>query len=229
MAQYKEDELYQVYQQTGNMKDRTKVLMALQPVLNKKHQQLSGSLPDAALKAEISKHAISGIETYDPSKGAKLSTHVFNHIAQASRLNYTYQNVVRMSEDKQQGKFKHYKKALDDLESELLRAPTDQELATRLNWTVKEVVDLKENLFQDIYESRQEVAGVASQFSDDTIKLNYIKENLKPDELKFFDSKTSGMSQADMTEQFGMDTNKLNYTQRKLKNKVQSLLEKYDG
>lgn len=223
-------EHYNRYKETGDMRDRTKTLMALQPVLFKKHQQLAGSLPDSALKTEISKHAINAIETYDPTKGAKLSTHVFNHIAQASRLNYTYQNAVRMSEDKQQGKFKHYKKALDDLNSELNREPTDAELATRLGWTKKEVDDMKSSLFSDIFESRQEVAEEKSQFSDDKTRMNYVMENLTPMEQKFFkDKAVRGLSQAEMTERHGMDVNKLNYTGRKLTDKIRGLLEKYDG
>lgn len=226
---YNEMEHFNRYKETGDLRDRTKTLMALTPVLFKKHQQLAGSLPDSALKAEIAKHAVNGIESYDPTKGAKLSTHVFNHIAQASRLNYTYQNVVRMSEDKQQGKFKHYKKALDDLNSELNREPTDFEVAKRLGWSEKEVKDMKAGLFSDIFESRQEVADERSQFSDDKIKFNYIMDNLTHDEKRFFRDKTSGMSQTDMAARHKMDINKLNYTGRKLTDKVRGLLERYDG
>lgn len=226
---YNEMEHFNRYKETGDLRDRTKTLMALTPVLFKKHQQLAGSLPDSALKAEIAKHAVNGIESYDPTKGAKLSTHVFNHIAQASRLNYTYQNVVRMSEDKQQGKFKHYKKALDDLNSELNREPTDFEVAKRLCWSEKEVKDMKAGLFSDIFESRQEVADERSQFSDDKIKFNYIMDNLTHDEKRFFRDKTSGMSQTDMAARHKMDINKLNYTGRKLTDKVRGLLERYDG
>lgn len=226
---YKEMEHYEAYKQSGNLRDRTKTLMALSPVLFKKHQQLAGTLPDSALKAEIAKHAVNAIESYDPTKGAKLSTHVFNHVAQASRMNYTYQNVVRMSEDKQQGKFKHYKKALDDLNSELNRDPTDLEIAKRLGWTEKEVRDMKSGLFSDIFESRQEVEDERSQFSDDKIKMNYIMDNLSHDETKFFHDKTRGMSQSDMSAKYNMDVNKLNYTGRKLTDKVKTLLEKYDG
>ena len=227
---YDEMEHYNNYKQTGSMRDRTKTLMALQPVLFKKYQQLAGKLPDSALKAEIARHAISGIETYDPTKGAKLSTHVFNHVAQASRMNYMYQNVVRMSEDKQQGKFKHYKKALDDLNSELSREPTDQEIADRLGWKLKDIVEMKSNLFADIFESRQEVEDERSKFSDDKIKMNYILDNLDPTEHEFFRDKTvKGLSQKEMSEKHNMDVNKLNYTGRKLTDKVRALLEKYDG
>lgn len=222
-------EHYDAYKQSGSLRDRTKILMALSPVLYKKHQQLAGTLPDSAIKAQIAKHAIAGIESYDPTKGAKLSTHVFNHIAQASRLNYTYQNVVRMSEDKQQGKYKYYKKALDDLNSELNREPTDFEVATRLGWAEKEVRDMKAGLFSDVFESRQEVADEQSKFSDDKTKINYIMENLTPEENKFFKDKTRGMNQTDLSEKYKMDVNKLNYTNRKLTDKVKSLLEKYDG
>ena len=229
MAQYNEMEHYNKYLETGSVNDRARTVMALKPVLFKKHQQLAGSLPDSALGAEIVKHAVNGIDSYDPTKGAKLSTHVFNHIAQASRLNYTYQNVVRMSEDKQQGKFKHYKKALDDLTSELNQDPTDQQIADRLEWKVKEVTDLKSGLFSDIFESRQEVAAESSQFSDDKTRMNYLMENLSPDETKFFKDKTSGMSQTDMALRHNVDVNKLNYTNRKLIGKVKELMEKYDG
>lgn len=227
---YDEMEHFNNYKETGNIRDRTKILMSLQPILYKKHQQLAGTLPDSALKMEIAKHAISGIDTYNPDKGAKLSTHVFNHIAQASRMNYSHQNVVRMSEDKQQGKYKFYKKALDDLSSELNRPPTDKELATRLVWKEKDVVKFKDSLFADIYESRQEVEDERSTFSDDRTKMNFVMEKLNPEEKKFFKDKTvHGLSQADMALKHGMSTNKLNYTRLKLTNKVRDLLEKYDG
>ena len=226
---YNEMDHYNRYKETGSIRDRTRTVMALKPVLFKKHQQLAGSLPDSALGAEITKHAINAIDNYDPTRGAKLSTHVFNHIAQASRLNYTYQNVVRMSEDKQQGKFKHYKKALDDLNSELSREPTDLELAERLNWTVKDVDNLKSGLFSDIFESRQEVANEASKFSDDKTLMNHIMSGLDATETKFFKDKTSGMSQTEMSTRHNMDVNKLNYTGRKLADKVRALKEAYDG
>lgn len=226
---FNEIDHYNNYLQTGSVKDRARTVIALRPILYKKHKQLAGSLPDAALAAEIAKHAVNAIDTYDPTKGAKLSTHVFNHIAQASRLNYTYQNVVRMSEDKQQGKFKHYKKALDDLSSELNHEPTEQQIADRLGWKLKEVTDLKSGLFSDIFESRQEVANEASKFSDDKTLMNHIMSNLNPQETKFFRDKTSGMSQAEMSARHGMDVNKLNYTGSKLTAKVRDLVEAYNG
>ena len=229
MKKYEDDALYDAYKKSGSIKDRTKLLKSLQGTLWTKHKQLSGSLPDSALKAEIAIHAIKGIDTYDPTKGAKLNTHVFNYIAQASRLNYTYQNVVRMSEDKQQGKYKFYSKAMDDLTSELNRDPTDKELATRLNWQEKEVANMKANLFKDSVESKLSYGLEASRFNDDNTKLQFIISKLDKDELKLFNDKTSGMSQVDLVKKHGMDTNKLNYTQRKLKDKVQMLMEKLDG
>lgn len=229
MKSVKDMELYNKYKESGSVKDRTKLLKALQGTLWTKHKMLAGSLPDSALKAEIAIHAIKGIDTYDPSKGTKLNTHVFNYIAQASRLNYTYQNTVRMSEDKQQGKFKFYDKAFKDLSSELNREPTNMELSTRLGWSEKEVVDMRDNLFQDSIESKLSYGLEASKFSDDKTKLEYIKSKLDPIELTLFNDKTSGMNQVDLVKKHGLDTNKLNYTQRKLKDKVQMLLEKYNA
>lgn len=225
------DEMYHFnkYKETGDIRDRTKVLMALHPILSKKHKQLAGSLPDSAIQAAIAKHAVGAIDTFDPSKGAKLSTHVFNQIAQASRMNYTYQNMVRMSEDKQQGKYKYYKKALDDLSSELNRDPTDQEMAQRLNWRVREVTDLKDGLFADMYESKQEVAQQHSEFSDDKTKLNYVMGNLNPQETALFKDKTSGMTQSEQMKRHNIDINKLNYRTRNLTNKVENLLKDYDN
>ncbi len=226
---YTEMDHYNDYVKSGDMRDRTKVLMALSPILAKKHKQLAGTLPDAAIKANIAKHAVSAIDSYDPTKGAKLSTHVFNHIAQASRLNYTYQNIVRMSEDKQQGKYKFYKKALDDLNAELNREPTEVELAQRLGWTNSEVKDLKASLFSDIFESRQEVEDERSNYSDDKIRMGYIMDNLSSEDKRFFNDKTSGMSQVDMSKKYGTDINRLNYKSRKLVDKIKSLQDNYDG
>ena len=134
-----------------------------------------------------------------------------------------------MSEDKQQGKFKHYKKALDDLNSELNREPTDQELSARLGWSIKEVDDLKSGLFSDIFESRQEVANEVGKFSDDKTLMNHIMSGLDDTEKKFFRDKTSGMNQTEMATRHKMDINKLNYTGRKLADKVRLLKDAYNG
>lgn len=229
MANYQEDEIYDQYLKSGSKKDRTRLVMALHPILQKKFKALAGSLPDSALKAEIAKHAASAIDSYDPSKGAKLSTHVFNHIAQASRLNYTYQNVVRMSEAKQQGQFKYYKKAYDDLSSELLKEPTPAELALRLGWKEKEVTDFQSNLYQDVHEGNLEYLGAASEYSDDATRMNHVRSSLTDEERSLLDSRFKGLSQEEMSSVHGMDVNKLNYSHRKLVNKVRGLLEEYDG
>lgn len=229
MPKYNEDELYKKYKESGSKKDRTKLVMELQPIMHKKFTSLAGSLPDSALKTEIAKHAVGAIENFDPTKGAKLSTHVFNHIAQASRLNYTYQNIVRMSEDKQQGKFKHYRKAYDDLNAELLREPTPAELAKRLEWNEKEVEDLQKNLYQDIYESNMEFLGAASEHSDEKTMMNHIRTSLNEEERALMDSRFERLSQEEMAKKHNMDINRLNYSHRKLVNKIRQLKEEYDG
>lgn len=222
----KDLELFHAWKKDGDKKALKNLVNNLKPIIQSETNKLSGSLPPSALKGEVVSWAIRAIKDYDPSKGTKLSTHVYNWTRKAKRLNYTYQNIANMGEDKQlqYGKYNH---AVTTLEDELGRDATNKEVADRMGWTEKEVDKYKGLIFQDHYESGNLYAPEHSRFQSDPLKLNYIKGKLEPDELKIFEGRANKVPAGDLAHSLGMNLNQYNYASGKLKDKVQALLGEY--
>lgn len=222
----KDLELFHAWKQNGDKKALKNLVNNLKPIIQSETTKLSGSLPASALKGEVVSWAIRAIKDYDPSKGTKLSTHVYNWTRKAKRLNYTYQNIANMGEDKQL-QYGKYNLAATTLEDELGREATSKELGHRLGWSEKEVDKYKGLIFQDHFESGDLYAAEHSRFNSDPLKLNYIKGKLTPDELKIFEGRAEKVSAGDIAKSLGMNINQYNYASGKLTAKVQSLLTEY--
>lgn len=186
-------------------------------------RQQQGSLPTSALMMEANHWANHAIETFDPNRGNKLSTHVHNWVQKISRVNTRYQNNMRMSE-KKQGMYKNWIQASTMLTDELNRDPTDQELAKKLGWTTKQVVDYKKGLSSDLFESGSVVADEASGFDWDHVKLNYVMDNLNDREKTFFEDRIKNVPVGDTLSRLNINQNAYNYERRKLTSRVQELL-----
>ncbi len=219
-------ELYHRWKNDGDKHALKNLVNNLKPIIQSETNKLSGSLPQSALKGEVVSWAIRAIKDFDPSKGTKLSTHVYNWTRKAKRLNYTYQNIANMGEDKQlqYGKYNH---AVTTLEDELGRDPTNKEIAHRMGWSEKEVDKYKSLIFQDHYESGNLYSPEHSRFNEDPLKLNYIKSQLTPDELKILEGRAAKKPAGEIAASLGMNLNQYNYASGKLTDKVKSLQEKY--
>jgi DNA-directed RNA polymerase specialized sigma subunit len=222
----KDLELFHAWKNDGDKKALKNLVNNLKPIIQSETTKLSGSLPASALKGEVVSWAIRAIKDYDPTKGTKLSTHVYNWTRKAKRLNYTYQNIANMGEDKQL-QYGKYNLAATNLEEELGREPTDKEIGHRLGWSEKEVGKYKSLLFQDHVESGNLYAPEQSKFNSDPLKLNYIKSKLSDEELKIFNGRADKVSATEIANGLGMNINQYNYASGKLKDKVQKLLEDY--
>ncbi len=220
--------LFNQWKESGE-KDKkafTALVNNMKPLVMKEVNALSGSLPQSALKGEAISWTIKAIKDYDPSKGAKLSTHVYSWLRKTKRLNYTHQNMANMGEDKQlqYGKFNI---ARSNLEDELDRTPTSEELGKALGWSTKEVDKYQGLLFQDHIESGNKYDNQHSTFNEDPLKLNYIKSKLNPEELTILEDRANKISANDIAKKLNMNINQYNYSSSKLKEKIQGLIQDY--
>lgn len=85
----------------------------------------------AALRANLTRHAISAFETYDPTMGANLRTHVNNRLVRVDRFNRENQNLAFIPEDKSR-LIGPIDIAAGQLRDALGRAPTNTEIADHL-------------------------------------------------------------------------------------------------
>ena len=87
---------------------------------------------EVAFKGNMMQHAIHAIQSYDPTRGTTLDTHVNNAIRKSQRFNNQMQNLAYIPE----GKSKYIgpiNAAADHLRDEFGRDPTHDEIAKQVN------------------------------------------------------------------------------------------------
>ena len=145
----KDQEAFDKWKASGSKKDLGILMNQLGPIIYAEVKRASGSLPTAALSAEAKKWAFKAIQTYDPAKGTAISTHVVNYLPKIRRMNYKFQNAVRLPENMQL-KYHDYNHALVSLTDELNREPTDVEMAKKLGWSKPQTVKFKNSLYSGL-------------------------------------------------------------------------------
>jgi DNA-directed RNA polymerase specialized sigma subunit len=134
LEQKREQELQQLqlWRKTQKPEHLAPLIKSFEPVINKTMQQhRAPSIPEAAFRAEAKDHLIRAFETYDPNRGASLSTHVHNHLKKVQRYNITYQNTAYIPEEPTRliGKIQQAQEALRD---DLGRDPTHAEIGRHI-------------------------------------------------------------------------------------------------
>lgn len=217
----KDQEAYDRWRASGSKKDLGILMNQLSPIIYAEVKRASGSLPSAALSAEAKKWAFKAIQTYDPSKGTAISTHVVNYLPKIRRMNYKFQNAVRLPENMQL-KYHEFNHAQAGLTDELNREPTDEELAKRLGWSKPQTVKFKNSLYNDLIESNSERASEFTQFNEQALLMEHITGQLDYKE-KFILDNSKIMSSTELASKLGVNLNRLNYLKAKLIEKIRKI------
>lgn len=217
----KDMELYQRWKETGDKAVLGQLIGQLSPLIYHEVQRQSGTLPNTALSAEAKKWAIRAINTYDPTKGTLLSTHVMGYLPKVRRMNYKFQNAARLPENMQL-KYKIYDRAVQNLADKFNRDPTDDEIAEELGWSKGQTVKFRNSLYEDLIESASAKPFESSRFNENKILLDYIMTQLSSDEKKIWEN-SKQMSSDELAKLLGVNVNRLNYMKSKLKTKVQTI------
>lgn len=220
-AKNKDTELWLEWKRTGSKESLGKLMSQVSPLVYSEVQRASGSLPVSALSAEAKKWAYKAIQTYDPSRGAALSTHITNYLPKVRRLNYKFQNAARLPENMQL-QYHEYSKAVSDLAEELNRDPSEDEIAKRLGWSKPQVVRFSSRLYSDTIESQSERPAEFTKFDETPILMEYLRQQLSEDELLMLDN-PQNLSVKQMCTKLGVNLNRYNYLRRKLIQKVHGI------
>lgn len=217
----KDQELYESWKASGDKKVLGELIDQLNPLIYSEVKRASGSLPTSALSGEAKKWAFKAIQTYDPTKGASISTHVVGYLQKTRRMNYKFQNMVRLPENLQL-KYHDYNQAITNLSDRLNRDPTDEEVSKELNWSKAAVVKYKGGLYADLVESAAMKPTEYKQFDNNKILYDYLLTQLTPEETIIFENKNV-MPASDLAKKLGININRLNYLSNKLVEKIRSL------
>lgn len=115
-------------------------------------------IPSATIHAEIDKHFVNAVKTFNPNK-AQLSTWVGQNLKKASRFVKTYQNLGKIPEG-QIAQIRTYKQAQEHLYDKLGFEPDTKALADHLGWTPRRVQQLQRELRRDLPASKFEAGGM---------------------------------------------------------------------
>lgn len=118
------------------------------------------NIPLITVQIEAYKLAREAAKSYNPSTGVKFTTYLVNNLKKLSRLSTKYGSVLRVPENTQFG-INKLQKLEKDLEHNLGRSPTTEELAYHSGFNVKAVTHT--------LQSRKTSTGISSLFNSPSL------------------------------------------------------------
>ncbi len=192
---------------------------------------MAGPVPKDVLVNKAKVLAIKAFDTYNPDKGAALSTHVINNLAPISRVVYTHQNAARLPENLTM-KVNAYNTAKENLSVTLGRQPSDMELHQELGWSAPEVNRMSQYMRNDLVES---IGGLDDSFysdqeAEDDDLLAAIYFDLSPEEKELFVRVTGYLNHpkqnnSEIIRDLGISQAQLSYRKTLLLKKINRLTE----
>ncbi len=171
--------------------DRDASKSLLRSVMPHVHKRVSRyrdvPIPAPALYGEATKMALTAIQNWDPTRGARLGTHTVTQLQRMNRFVSQNKNIARIPEHRavKIGGFLHTR---DALSAELGRAPSPEEMADELSWPVKEVRATAASMRKDLSESGMPEAALAQMNDRQKETMNFVRFSLTHPEQKVFDS-----------------------------------------
>ena len=166
------DDLYKNWKTAKTPENNTKILGALQPVIDTAVSSYGGQTPTPTLRSRAKIMAIKALDSYDPKRG-NVRTHLLSQLQSLRRLSAQEQNIIRIPE--QVGlDFQNLSRATAELSDELGREPTDDELANHTNLSKLRIRKIR-NFNQPIAE------GTTSQILDENSSGGDVASSLPGD------------------------------------------------
>lgn len=145
----KELELWKTWKKNPSNATLKPLMKSLNPFIENQVSKLHGNLPRSALKGQMTQLIINALPDYDPSK-AQLNTYLGNTAGmKLHRYVYTYQNMGQITEPRIL-LIKKYKNTRTNMENELGRPPTYNEIADEMKVPVSQLKLLDSELRQDL-------------------------------------------------------------------------------
>lgn len=197
----------------------------MEPVLFSATKINQGSLAPAVIQSEAKLQALKAFKTFDPAKDVKLSTHVHNYLQKVNRLNYQYQEIFAVPEQRRI-KYQTFQKAKSDLEDSLHREPNAEELAGHLHWSRAEVGRFLSEAKTEFSDAQPYSSDLAAHDTEGASVLSYIYNDLGPQDKLLLEYRTGYNGRPQLGNPQIMK--KLNMTQGQLSYAVKDLTRRID-
>lgn len=202
------------------------VLDRLNPLIQKEVNRWAGTLARPALELEARRLAVEALQSYSPTAGASIGTHVTNRLMKLSRLPYSHQNIARIPEY-QSLKFHSYNLAKSTLQDRMGRSPTADELADELGWSPAYLNRFQKFMRRELTESGP--APILNTKAEEGGVVDFLYHDLAPKQKKLFQFTTGYggspvLSGQELMKKLKLTQGQLSYQKRLLVNKIQSVV-----
>lgn len=212
------------------------LLQQVNPLVQREVQKWSGTLARPLLETEGKRLAVEAFRSYDPTKGAGLGTHTANQLLKMSRLSYANQNIARLPENKML-MFHSYNLAHSELQDSLGRAPTADELADHLGWSIPHLTDFRKQIGrQELLESGGNATGEGNAGTlfdaDETDHIvDFMHHDLPPVQKQIFEHLTGYggakiLSNQEIQKKLKLTQGRYSYQKQKLLDYVDSVTQR---
>jgi DNA-directed RNA polymerase sigma subunit (sigma70/sigma32) len=182
-------ELWRAWKADPNEDNLEPLLQSLQGPVNAKVNEFKGApVPTSAVKAFANAQAIKALHTYNPKRGASVSTFVNWHLKKVRSFVLKHQNVGRIPEHRAYN-ITRFKDAKEEMTDKFGHPPDSLSLAENLGWSQAEVDRMERELRPDLIASLSpepdRLPDIQSAREKDV--LRYIHHSLTPDERLVFE------------------------------------------
>jgi DNA-directed RNA polymerase specialized sigma subunit len=133
--------------------DLRPLLRRFEPMLHGRLNVYKGKvqIPDTALELAFRTELARAMHEYDPDRGAALGTFVYRSLTKGRVQRWVgeNQNVGRIPENRLY-KIRKFQTVIGELQNELGKTPTDEQIGERLEWGVPEVLRMRKELRSDL-------------------------------------------------------------------------------
>jgi len=182
-------DLFLAWQATKKPEYFQQLYSQYEPMINEIIEKWNVNFDPRTMKALAKVQFLKALETYDPSKGASLSTHVYNYLQKLSRYSMAYGETVRMPENLKL-KMGAFLNAYEALREKLGRDPTVDELADELAWPKREIERILKYSFVEKAEGGLEAPHVWDVYEAEDAVIESIYRSLSPQEKLVFEHLT---------------------------------------
>jgi DNA-directed RNA polymerase specialized sigma subunit len=212
---------WQTWKHSPTPENLSALVGQVQPLLYRATQINQGSLPPAVIEAQAKLEAKKAFQSFDPKRGVKLSTHVTNYLQKVNRLNYKYQEIYAVPENRRI-KFTAYQTAKDDLAEDLGREPNLSELSSHLHWSQAEVARFNSEGIHELSDNQPYMSDANSNDTADDTLVSYAYNDLLPNHKVVFEHTTGYggkpiMSGHDLMKKLDMTQGQLSYAKSRIK------------
>ena len=186
MDNKKLDELtiFQKWQKTQDKGYFQQLYNSMKPLIHKAAEKAAygSNIPESAHRLYAAQAFLDSLRTFKPSSGAALQTHVFGSVHnKVKRLNYEYQNMGKIPEDRALmiGKFQN---EFEHLKDNLGREPSSAELSDHMGLPMKQVIHMQKEVRKDLSMSDGMGEVAFEEGTSEEEFANYIYFELNPEE-----------------------------------------------